>query len=91
MTPDEKDAVTKVINDLWAHDPWQWGNTCAELINREIDFDAPAIVTVRGEYTAAVVTMVDGREFEIGYQAGGWYMGYVQAGNPHGTPIGNIK
>ena len=83
MTETDKQAVLNVINSLWAHDPLKWGNTCASLVNNEIDFDAPAIVTeLGGEYVTAIVTMIDGREFEIGYVLGGWYMGYVKPGNP---------
>jgi hypothetical protein len=74
----EKQAVLKVINDLWAHDAWNWGNTCASLVNHEINFDAPAIVDIDGEYITANVYVKDGREFQIGYQEGGWWMCFIK-------------
>ena len=46
MFDNEKEAVLKVINSLWAHDAWNWGNTCAKLVNQEIDWDKPAIVEI---------------------------------------------
>ena len=78
MLSTEKDAVLKVINNLGAHDPWKWGNTCASLINREINFDAPAIVEIDGDYITANVYVKDGREFQIGYQEGGWFMCFIK-------------
>lgn len=78
MLETEKQAVLKVINDLWAHDAWTWGNTCASLINHEIDFEKPAIVEIDGEYITANVYVKDGREFQIGYQEGGWWMCFVK-------------
>ena len=78
MLEAEKQTVVKVINDLWAHDAWKWGNTCASLINHEINFDAPAIVEINGEYITANVYANDGREFQIGYQEGGWWMCFIK-------------
>lgn len=91
MTPEQEVKIKKVINDLWAHDPWMWGNTCANLINSEIDFSAPAIVDVvgsgkHGEYIEGRVTMKDGREFEINHSDGGWSMGYVVPSKTRLTP-----
>ena len=74
MLDNQKESVLKVINDLWAHDAWNWGNTCASLINHEINFDAPAIVEIDG----ANVYVKDGREFQIGYQEGGWWMCFIK-------------
>jgi len=74
----EKQTVVKVVNDLWAHDAWKWGNTCASLINHEINFDAPAIIDIDGEYITANVYVNDGREFQIGYQEGGWWMCFIK-------------
>ena len=78
MLDNEKEAVLKVINSLWAHDPWNWGNTCAKLVNQEIDWDKPAIVEIDGEYITANVFVKDGREFQIGYQEGGWWMCFIK-------------
>lgn len=74
----EKQAVEKVVMGLWAHDAWNWGNTCASLMNHEINFDAPAIVEIDGEYITANVYVKDGREFQIGYQEGGWWMCFIK-------------
>ena len=74
----EKQAVLKVVNGLWAHDAWTWGNTCASLVNHEINFDAPAIVDIDGDYITANVYVKDGREFQIGYQEGGWFMCFIK-------------
>lgn len=78
MLATEKDAVLKVINGLWAYDAWNWGNTCANLINQEIDFERPANVDIDGEYITANVFVKDGREFQIGYQDGGWWMCFIK-------------
>lgn len=78
MNESQKESVLKVINDLWAHDPWNWGNTCAKLINQEVDFDKPAIVDIDGDYITANVYVKDGREFQIGYQEGGWWMCFIK-------------
>ena len=77
----EKEAVLKVINNLWAHDAWMWGMTCAKLINQEIDFDAPAVVEIDGNYITANVYVKDGREFQVGYQEGGWWMCFIKDAN----------
>lgn len=78
MLEAEKQTVIKIINDLWAHDSWLWGNTCESLINHEINFDAPAIIEVDGDCTTANVFVKDGREFQIGYQEGGWWMCFIK-------------
>jgi len=78
MLDNEKEAVLKVINSLWAHDPWNWGNTCAKLVNQEIDWDKPAILDIDGEYITANVYVKYGREFQIGYQEGGWFMCFIK-------------
>ena len=78
MNETQKESVLKVINNLWAHDPWNWGNTCAKLINQEIDWSKPAVVDVDGEYITANVYVKDGREFQIGYQEGGWWMCFIK-------------
>lgn len=78
MFDNEKEAVLKVINSLWAHDAWNWGNTCAKLVNQEIDWDKPAILDIDGEYITANVYVKDGREFQIGYQEGGWLMCFIK-------------
>ena len=78
MFDNEKEAVLKVINSLWAHDAWNWGNTCAKLVNQEIDWDKPAILDIDGDYITANVYVKDGREFQIGYQEGGWFMCFIK-------------
>ena len=78
MFDNEKEAVLNVINSLWAHDAWNWGNTCAKLVNQEIDWDKPAILDIDGEYITANVYVKDGREFQIGYQEGGWFMCFIK-------------
>lgn len=78
MLDNEKEAVLNVINSLWAHDAWNWGNTCAKLVNQEIDWDKPAILDIDGEYITANVYVKDGREFQIGYQEGGWFMCFIK-------------
>jgi hypothetical protein len=77
----EKQAVLKVITDLWVHDSWNLGMTCVNLINDEINFDAPAIVEIDGEYITANMYVKDGREFQIGYQEGGWWMCFIKDGS----------
>lgn len=87
MTPEQEKQVRDAVQALWAHDPWMYGFTCAELLNHEIDFKSPAIVRTDGghdkngiEYIEARV-ICDGKEFEINYRYGGWSMGFVTPTN----------
>lgn len=77
MTSEEKKFATHFCESLWAHDAWMWGNTCSELLNREIDFGAPAKLERTGEYYKITVVTRDGRELEMSYKEGGWSLGYV--------------
>lgn len=75
MDEEHKETIKKVIDELRAHDPWMWGNTCAKMLN-EIDWDGPAIIEREGDYIT-VRFLLNKREFELSHKFGGYALGYV--------------
>lgn len=75
---ENNEKISELVGKLWAHDPWTWGNTCSNLLNNEIDFTKPSIVETEGEEVTANVYTKDGRELQIGYQEGGFWMCFIK-------------
>lgn len=76
MQPKEKQAIERFCQDVVAWDPWNWRETCTEIL-READYDREAdYQEISQEYYVVAFYLKSGREISLSRKYGGWSVDY---------------